>query len=434
MASAAFVLVQAHRQITREAVTLLDSTGKYLELQLLRIDADLQEPAQFPDFELWKQTHAVSGVCLRYLSANRETSYRLCQGEGASIRRWPGVFETLYRAIFDPGAQLTRSLSFKGRNHGSITVISSTEMELARAWERLTGLLGLSASTTAAVCLLVYLSIYRALRPAQVIVRTLESMQKSDSSSPLPTFKLIEWQRIGEAFNQFATIQKRLLSERKKLALQLMSVQEAERRYLARELHDEFGQCLSAINAYCSSLLHTAKQQCPELVQETESIARINRRMMETVQSLLLRLRPAELDQCGLEASLEAMIREWNQQNAGQSHCRLLINGDAGLLHEPLPINLFRIVQEGLTNIAKHSNATQVLVKLIIAEQSMRLTIEDDGELKQLPSEENQGFGLLGIRERVSGLGGKLDLLRSETGGLSVQVTLPKQRNKTNHL
>ena len=317
----------------------------------------------------------------------------------------------------------------KEQNVGSVTVIPSAEMEIARAWDRLTGLLGLSASTTIAVCLFVYLSIFRALHPAQIIVNTLEKMQTDDNVTPLPLFKLIEWQRIGESINEFVATQKQLLTERKKLAFQLISVQEEERRYLARELHDEFGQCLSAINALSTSIMQTARQDCPQLVPEVESIAHINQRIMETVRTLLLRLRPAELDELGLEASLDTMITEWNKQYAGKIHCQLTIKGDSKLLPEALPITFYRIVQEGLTNIAKHSTATQASVILIITDQTITLTIEDNGQVPVFPLPENQGVGLLGIRERVNGLDGQLDLNSNESGGLIVRVTLPKEIN-----
>lgn len=430
LVTGAYVLFQTNRLVRQEAATTLNSVGKYLEMQQLRIDANLHDPRHFPDFELWRQTHAVSGQCLRYVSNDRKTSYGLCQGESLSAKRWPVIFEELYRRLFNPGVELMRTLSFKQQTVGSVTVIPSAEMELARAWDHLTGLLGLSASTTIAVCLLVYLSIYRALRPAQIIVNTLEKMQTADTVTPLPSFKLTEWQRIGDSINEFVATQKQLLTERKKLVLQLISVQEEERRYLARELHDEFGQCLSAINAFSSSILQTAKQDCPSLVPEVESIARINQRIMETVRKLLISLRPAELDELGLKTCFDTLISEWNKQYAGQRHCQLILEGDAQQLENPLPITLYRIIQEGLTNIAKHSNATQAILILKIKQPStITLTIEDNGRMKSFPFSQNQGVGLLGIRERVNGLGGRFDLLSNESGGLTVRVTLPIQTN-----
>jgi two-component system, NarL family, sensor histidine kinase UhpB len=427
MATAAYVLYQADRQVKQESRMTADSLGKQLEMQLLRIDANIEQSSHFPDFDLWKQAHMQAGICIRYISIDKENTYGLCQGENLSRSRCPKLFEKIYRRFFNPGFEVSRPISFKGRGYGSLTVTPNAEMELARAWDSIVGLLGLSASTVAAVCLLVYISIYRALRPAQVIVMGLEKMQNGDSTIRLPTFNLIEWQSIGAAINEFTVTQKQLLSDRKKLVLQLITLQEEERRYLSRELHDELGQCLAAINAVAASIAQTAKQDCPQLVPEAENISRINRHIMETVRTLLVRLRPAEIDELGLEACLYSMIGEWNRQSSGQVHYQLIIKGDYHTLKEPLPITLFRIVQEGLTNIAKHSTATKVSITLEIAQQIVVLTIEDNGKVDTLPFAENQGIGLLGIRERANGLGGQLNLKLDQSGGLIVRVELPIQ-------
>ena len=140
----------------------------------------------------------------------------------------------------------------------------SAEMEIAQAWDNLCSLLGLSAMTVLAVCLLVYLSISRALRPAKIIVQDWR-VWKKEHDYRLPSFELIEWQCIATAINQLAASQQQLLAEHQKLAVQMIDVQEEERRYLARELHDEFGQCLAAINAVAASIAQTAEQQCPSL-------------------------------------------------------------------------------------------------------------------------------------------------------------------------
>lgn len=427
MATAVYVLQQANQQIKLESLMTAESLDKQLEVQLFRIDAGYRSPNHFPDFELWKQTHNVSGICVRYLSKNNEFAHGICQGSELPNKRWPDTFEKIYRRIFNPGSEISRSITFNGRNYGSIAVTPNAEMELVKAWDSVAGLLSLSASTVAAVCLLVYITIYRALRPAQVIVRGLEKMHNGDSTIRLPTFKLIEWQRIGTAINEFAATQKQLLNERKKLVLKLITLQENERRYLARELHDELGQCLSAINAVAASIAQTAKQDCPQIVPEAENITRINRHVMETVRTLLLRLRPAEIDELGLEACLNAIIMEWNRQSPNRIRYHLNIKGDCRKLNEPLPITLFRIVQEGLTNIAKHSTATKVSITLEIAEQTVVLTIEDNGKIAILPFAENQGIGLLGIRERAAGLGGQMNLEVGQSGGLIVRVELPFQ-------
>jgi signal transduction histidine kinase len=185
-------------------------------------------------------------------------------------------------------------------------------MEIAQAWDNISSLLGLSAMTVLAVCLLVFLSISRALRPATIIVAGLESMEKGNLAERLPSFELIEWQRTAKAVNQLAASQLQLLAERQKLTVKLINFQEEERRFLARELHDEFGQCLAAINAVAASIAQTAKQQCPALVGDADHISRITQHMLDNVRNLLKRLRPAEPDELGLAASLNSLVSGWN--------------------------------------------------------------------------------------------------------------------------
>jgi signal transduction histidine kinase len=338
---------------------------------------------------------------------------------------WPAGFETFYRLLLNPGLEITRPIAFNGRVYGSLTVTPSAEMEIAQAWDNIRGLLGLSVITVLAVCLLVYLSISRALRSARIIVAGLESMEKGNLAYRLPPFELIEWQRTAKAINQLAASQQQLLAERQKLAVKLINLQEEERRFLARELHDEFGQCLAAINAVAASIAQTAEQQCPVLVGEADHINRITRHMMDSVRELLRRLRPAELDELGLAAGLNSLVSGWNARSGGKIRYQLNIVGDCALLPEPLTVTLFRVAQECLTNVAKHSAAVNAMVTLVVTEDAVALTVEDDGIATGLPFADDQGIGLLGIRERVTALHGKLTLAIAQPHGLAVEAWLP---------
>ncbi|MCK5121855.1 MAG: sensor histidine kinase [Methylococcales bacterium] len=425
LTTATYVLYRADQQSKQQSHKMLESIGKQLEVQLLRIDTGFDRYDKFPDLGLWKETRSVSGVCIRFTSENNTFTEGICQGSEWPDKHWPKLFETLYRFIFNPGIELFRKVTFKNKVHGSISIIPSVEMELSRAWESLRALLELSAITISTICLLIYISINRALRPAQVIVSGLEKMQKGDLTVRLPHFELLEWQRTSTAINELAISQQQLLSDRKNLTFKLISIQDEERRYLARELHDELGQCLAAINALSVSITQTAKQECPVIVEDAESISRINSHIMNTVRTLLVKLRPAEIDELGLELSLKSLISEWNVRSNHKINYRLTINGDCQQLSEPHPIMLFRIIQECLTNIAKHSTATSATVELDISDKLIVLTIEDNGDIDLLSLTDTPGLGLLGIRERVCPLGGELMIKKSESGGLSITVTLP---------
>jgi two-component system sensor histidine kinase UhpB len=147
--------------------------------------------------------------------------------------------------------------------------------------------------------------------------------------------------------------------------------------------------------------------------------------MLDSVRNLLKRLRPAELDELGLAASLNSLVSGWNACSGGKSHYQLNIVGDCALLPEPLTITLFRITQECLTNIAKHSVARNAKITLAIAADAVTLTVEDDGSVTELPFSNSSGIGLLGIRERINALDGQLSLAIVQPHGLKVEVWLP---------
>jgi two-component system sensor histidine kinase UhpB len=429
LADSAYVLQRSNQQSRHLLQTSAESLGRQLEFQLLRIDAGFGQARAFPDFSLWKETAAVPGLCIRYESAGTTAAKNLCHGAKVSTHGAPASFASVYRAFFAPGLEIARPVVFKGRTRGMLAVSSSAEMDIAQAWSDVRNLLGLSALTILAVCLPVYLTINRALRPAGIIVAGLEILRNGNLAYRLPPFELQEWSQTAAATNQLAAAQQQLLAERQKLAVQLIDLQEQERRYLARELHDEFGQCLAAINAVAASIAHTAERQCPDLVEEAERVARISGHMMDNVRNLLGRLRPAELDELGLAASLSSLVAGWNKHSAGKTKHRLNIADDCGSLQEAQAIALFRIAQECLTNIARHASAKQAEITLATAEDRAVLTIRDDGVAETLPFQEGPGIGLLGIRERVAALQGKLTLSIAEPHGLKVEVVLPIHRD-----
>lgn len=424
LAITAYVLVDGELRARAASQQLTESLAKQLELQLWRSDAGFRQGNAFPDFGLWKETSSAPGVCVRFVGVDN-TAHSVCQGVSQAHLDTPDSFQAVYRWLLTPGLSQMRTLSFKGRVYGSLLVTPSADMEMALAWDTLCHLLGLSLVTVLAVCLLVYFSISRALRPASLIVAGLERLQQGHLAERLPNFELIEWQRTATAINQLAASQQQLLAERQQLSLQLLHLQEEERRYVARELHDEFGQCLAAINAVAASIAQTAAQQCPVLVDEAAHISRITQHLLDDVRGLLKRLRPAGLDELGLAAGLEQLVSGWAAQNAGKTRYQLRVVGDCALLSDVLAVTLLRITQECLTNIAKHSAAQQATVGLEIQPDAVVLTVADNGNAVCLPLVAGIGMGLVGIKERVAALDGRLCLSLAQPHGLIVEVWLP---------
>ncbi len=259
--TAAYVLYQANQKSRHDVLVSAKAIDRQLELQLLRISVGAEIQERFPDMNVWSEHGFEPGRCARFVSVNGDRNNNACRGEVWADRSWPLWFGRFYRWVFNPGKTLVQQVTFRNRNYGTITVSNSIPKEIAHAWHDVAGLMSLAVVIVASVSILVFVSVSQALQPAKGIVAGLQRMENGELSLRLPNFCVSEWQSTGEAINRLAANQEKILLERKELAMKLMDVQEAERRYLVRELHDEFGQCLAGLNAVASSICETAKDE-----------------------------------------------------------------------------------------------------------------------------------------------------------------------------
>lgn len=221
-----------------------------------------------------------------------------------------------------------------------------------------------------------------------------------------------------------------LFRQNRLLVQQLINVQEKEYRELARELHDELGQCMTAIKTDAALMCQYSAKDKPELHKLAESILDISGHTYGVVHDMMKRLRPAALDDLGLSDALQVCIDNSKLNKLG-TQCTLDIHGEVDDLGESINITVYRIVQEGLTNIAKYAKAKNALVSLNrISENGQQdeifLEIRDDGigmdTDQQLPEKK---FGLAGMRERTQALGGKFVLSSTPGEGVGIYVTFP---------
>ena len=290
---------------------------------------------------------------------------------------------------------------------------------IAQAWHETGRAMGVMAATLLVLCVLVYAALARLLRPTQVIRAGLERLAADDLSTRLPHFDLAELSAISDVFNKLAARLDMTLAERNELMRRLITVQDEERRHLARELHDEFGQSLTAISALAASVKQTAEVDCPPLVPEADSIARITARMMQAVRGVLVRLRPPDLDELGLAASLESLVAGWNSRS--RMRFGIEFDGDFDRVPPAVSAGLYRIAQEAITNAARHAEASLVVVRLQQRETDLVPSVEDDGTARPAVK---SGMGLLGMRERAEALGGMLSL-ENRQPGLVLRVLVP---------
>jgi PAS domain S-box-containing protein len=221
----------------------------------------------------------------------------------------------------------------------------------------------------------------------------------------------------------------RLLDENRFLISRYMAIQEDERRELARELHDEFGQYITAIQADAEAIVELAQQDIAlshlkNIILSAEAILSVSSHVYDVVHTLMRQLRPSGLDDLGLVEALTDYVATWEARH--QTPCRFIAKGDLHHLGETINIHLYRLVQECLTNIAKYAEATHVAIRLHNHKESETLTlcVQDDG-CGLHPTEHKRGLGLIGMRERAQALDGKWQLDSTPGKGVKITFTIP---------
>jgi len=214
-----------------------------------------------------------------------------------------------------------------------------------------------------------------------------------------------------------------LLAHNRELAQRLIALQEGERRALARELHDEFGQRCSAIRAETAWLRRCAVDDREGMLAAARRADNAAHDLYQLVRDLLRRLRPADLDALGLVAALQAQCEGW-EERSGVS-CTFHHAGVPASLGETVDIAIYRTVQEGLTNVMRHARAGQVRVRLERPSPgALQLTLQDDGRGMDVNAV-TRGLGLLGARERAAAVGGQLDIESRLGDGVRLTLTVP---------
>jgi glucose-6-phosphate-specific signal transduction histidine kinase len=234
---------------------------------------------------------------------------------------------------------------------------------------------------------------------------------------------------IGRAVSDLGDRLAQGMEERAVLTRRLIEIRDDERRTLARELHDEFGQNLSAILAFANTIEAAgAKDQDRSCVaQDARMISQATLRIMACLRGTLNRLRHPLAQELGLEASLISLVDSWRSQAATQPTIQLDLQGDLADVRGTVATTAYRVAQECLTNSVRHGAAREIRLRIerrAGAENALLICVEDDGGGDAAKVAQSAGFGLAGVRERVAAVGGSLSIARA-TRGLSVAATIP---------
>jgi signal transduction histidine kinase len=434
-AISAYFLVDADRSVHARIDGIAEIAAKTLSMQHSKAQWAKHLRPDFPDLDLFAGFVMTPGLCIGYREGDGEIVQRVCLGPPSGQSAPPWLFAAFYSAMFDPGREAVRPVLAQGNTRiGDAVVWLDPAVRTAEAWHGAGRLMTALMIALPLLCALVYAALARALRPTRLIRAGLERIASGDLAARLPPFDLAELSALRDVFNQLAESLALTLAERNELTRRLIALQDEERQHLARELHDEFGQSLAAIRALAASARQTAAQDCPALLSECDGIARTATLMMETLRGALFRLRPPDVEELGLAASLDGLISGWNGRSRGQPRFELRLAGDFDHLPAAIGDNLYRIAQEATTNAAKHAEATAVVLRLAMRDaadgdrlnhiaRQIELVVEDDGRASERAVK--SGMGLLGMRERVASLGGRLTFEARPGLGAVLRVIIP---------
>jgi signal transduction histidine kinase len=243
------------------------------------------------------------------------------------------------------------------------------------------------------------------------------------------------WRRYQEARGEISKRQAAegrlaaLLLENRRLAQQYLQAQESERKSLARELHDELGQYLNAIKTDAVLLQEKVADHPPAVLRAIQAIIQHTDHLHAVVRDLIRELRPVALDDLGLKAALEHYLG-YCQQRMPRVQLAISLEGDLDTLGEPLSLTVYRLLQEGMTNVFRHAGAARVEIRVartgLPADGSDAVTfsISDDGRGVDR-SETRSGLGLIGMRERIEMLGGQSHVTSAPGQGFKVVARIP---------
>ncbi len=245
------------------------------------------------------------------------------------------------------------------------------------------------------------------------------------------------WRRVEEVEAQMQAVARAdeqlraTLAANRRLAAAHLALQEAERRDLARELHDELGQHLNLIKLEAVAIRNASAPESDvegrsgrggnaagavAMIQAVDHVQRV-------VREMLGRLRPVALDELGLQAALEHLVSGWRSRHPVPA-LELSVKGNLDPHGEPVHMAVYRIVQEGLTNVLRHARARRVIIGIDATSAGLRLTVADDG-IGVEPGRQTDGLGLVGMRERVEALGGQIEVDTAPGLGCRIMVWLP---------
>jgi two-component system sensor histidine kinase UhpB len=319
-----------------------------------------------------------------------------------------------------------------GRDYGTIVIETDPYNEILEVWNEFAESLATLAAFGSLTILLIYVFIGRTLRPLERLAAALEEVGDGHYRIRIAGRLAPELARLRDNFNRMAARLAETAAENRRLNERLLTLQEEERSELARDLHDEVSPYLFAINADAASASRLIENgRASEAALHVRSIVEAVPHLQRQVRRMLGRLRPIGLAEFGLPEAIENLVAFWRRRRP-EIQYEVTISAECEHLADIVGTAICRIVQEALSNALRHAEPKRVAISIERHRDlerecdEVRLTVADDGRGMREP--DRLGYGLVGIGERVSAIGGRLSFSNRSGEGFAMIAVLPHPR------
>ncbi|MGB2833234.1 MAG: ATP-binding protein [Methylotenera sp.] len=426
--SIAFILVVGSILVNDTRISIRERVEAASRVTVQLLDTVIVSSALNPEYG---PTHKVLQNFLQSLGYVRSSHIMLYDLRGDLLYESP---ESTYKSDVQPPewfAKLVEPATEKVERkirYGTLVVTSSAAGSIREAWSGFSQLMWVGLVFFVLLNVLVYALLSHSLRPVGRILKSIIQIEHGDLSTRLPAFKLPEFDRIGHSLNRMAEslAVERQLEENRQLTQLIQSHIEDERRSLARELHDELGQYVTAIKTFAVAIVNKTKERSPDIASNAQTIVAAANQIYDGMHDIVRQLRPGALDNLGLSETLRDAVSH-HQNLHPDIKFSINLEGDLDHLGETLNINIYRIVQEAINNALKHAKASAIEIKMAEQDKKIQLTIKDNGVgMNAEAVDQTQHFGLLGMRERVQGFHGSFNVVSEPNSGTALYINIPQ--------
>ncbi|MEK9283773.1 histidine kinase [Bradyrhizobium sp. ISRA442] len=347
---------------------------------------------------------ASSDIQFRSVEAGQAPSPKDALRDTHSIPQW---FTDL---LAIPDVSAASPVEINGNHVGDIVFQPDLSADMFEKWVGFLALTCFIVALTGLTGIIAYGFAGSALRPLHNLGQGLTRMRRGEYAKPIPVGGPPEIRQSCEEANALARTLEQLSQNNRELLHRLVSLQDDERRDLARELHDELGPLLFGIRAGAIALLETAPNDAGNLGNSAQQVVLSVEALQQASRRILDRLRPLYIEDLGLKTSVQTLLQNFRKQ---ASHVDLTAAIDPALerIEGPLAQTVYRVIQEALTNVLRHAKASSAHVQATVDGAALAIEISDDG--RGFPADNVFGRGLTGMQERVRALSGSLSLLRA---------------------